>query len=150
MGLSKRVSAESPLLPPSSQPRPQDNRLLFYYIPEGAASQELGSSKEINSKMQRSKSTKPWCTLAILTFCYGCWADLNGKRSGPALLREPEGQLVNQLCCVIVYSTVGSKIVPYMDGGSGLAGPPIRPRIPLKLHLGIRSLFPAKGRPQRN
>lgn len=134
----------SPLLPLSSQPRPQDKRLLFHYIPEGAASQELGSSKEMNSKSQRSESRKPWCTLAILTFCYRGCADLNGNWSGPARLREPEGQLVNQLCCIIVYSTVGPKTVPYMDPRLRTSRPSDSPQGSSKIASWDEVILPSK------
>lgn len=47
------------------------------------------------------------------------------------------------------YPCCGSGIVPYMDSGSGQPVTLICIRAPLKLHLGIRSLLPAKGRPQK-
>lgn len=76
--------------------------LLFYYIPERTVSQELWS-REIRkncSKLHLPQGRKKSCTLAILNFCYGCSADVTGNWSGQAQLREGEGQLVHQLCCI--------------------------------------------------
>lgn len=74
--------------------------LLFYHIPESTAPpQELGSLKRSNY-IPPPKGTKKCCAGTVLRFPYGYSADITGNWSGQAQLREGEGQLENQLCCI--------------------------------------------------